>query len=127
MYLRNNFKEIAKKFVHPIVHQKKILEIKDIYYNLKESKIRKVINSDFIYDKQGTKGLDKIVVNVPKGKDLTKEEVTAQILEQMTEQKIDIDDKTLSYLVESVWEAYKEIQESVESESKDNQEENSNV
>ena len=42
-------------------------------------------------------------------------------------QKIDIDDKTLSYLVESVWEPYKEIQESVESESKDNQEENSNV
>lgn len=96
------------------------LEIKDIYYNFKESKIRKVINSD-------SKALDKIVVDVPKGKDLTKEEVTVLILEQMTEQKIDIDDETLSYLVESVWEAYKEIQESVESESKDNQEENSNV
>ena len=103
------------------------LEIKDIYYNFKESKIRKVINSDSISDEQVTKALDKIVVNVPKGKDLTKEEVTAQILEQMTEQKIDIDDKTLSYLVEYVWETYKEIQESVESESKDNQEENSNV
>ena len=103
------------------------LEIKDIYYNFKESKIRKVINSDSISDEQVTKALDKIVVNVPKGKDLTKEEVTAQILEQMTEQKIDIDDKTLSYLVEYVWETYKEIQESVESESKDNQEDNSNV
>lgn len=103
------------------------LEIKDIYYNFKESKIRKVINSDSIPDKQGTKGLDKFVVNIPNSKDLTKEEVTALILEQTAEQNIDIDDETLSYILETVWERYKEIQESVEPEVKDNQEENSDV
>lgn len=103
------------------------LEIKDIYYNFKESKIRKVINCDSTSDKQAPKSFNNFAVSIPQAKNLTKEEVTVLILEQMTEQKIDIDDKTLSYIIESVWGEYKEIQESAESESKDNQEGNSNV
>lgn len=93
------------------------LEIKDIYYNFKESKIRKIMDFDGSETKIG-----KFDFNLPTDKKLTKEEVKANIKEQMEEQNIEMSEKQIDHIISYIWDSYSEYVE-----SKDNQEENSDV
>lgn len=93
------------------------LEIKDIYYNFKESMIKKIMD----YDDSETK-IGKFDFNLPTDKKLTKEEVKANIKEQMKEQNIEMSEKGIDHIINHIWDSYSEYVE-----SKDNQEENSDV